>query len=84
MDKITPIGKSNGKKKTWEKREESEDGSYKEIKVEEVSNGFIKTITEHYRKGEEWEWETIKSIHTENPMEERSLADKLESFLKNE
>ena len=69
-------------KKSWEKRENFEDGSYNEVRVRQVDNGFIKSVTKHYKEGDEWEYETKETIHTENPMEEKSLADKLESFLK--
>lgn len=84
MDKeiaLTPKGMSKKGKKSWEKRENYEDGSYKEIRVEEVDNGFIKCVTEHYKEGDSWEYETKKTIHFENPMEEKSLAEKLEMFV---
>jgi hypothetical protein len=83
MDKIAiaiPSNMSKGKK-SWEKRENFEDGSYKEIRVEEVDNGFIKSVTRHYKENGEWEYETKRTIHTENPMEEKSLADKLQEYL---
>ena len=71
-------------KKSWEKRVNYEDGSFEEIRVEEVDNGFIKCVTKHYKEGDEWEYETTKTIHDENPMDEKSLVEKLEAFLKNE
>lgn len=79
MDNMPINPKSSSKKTTWEKREEFEDGGYREIKVEEVSNGFIKCVTTYNDKGG---YKTVKSIHEDNPMEEKSLVDKLEEFLK--
>jgi hypothetical protein len=67
--------------KSWEKRVNNEDGSYEEIRVEKVDNGYIKCVTKHYKEGDEWEYETSKTIHQENPMEESTLADKLAKFL---
>jgi len=71
----------NKSKTTWEKRVENADGSYEETCVEQVSNGFIKTVRK-VESGEDYKCDVVKSIHTENPMEDMSLADKLERFLK--
>ena len=83
MDKqaLTPTGMSSKGKKSWEKRENFEDGSYNEVRVREVDNGFIKSVTKHYKEDNEWEYETKETIHFENPMEEKSLADKLQKFI---
>jgi len=78
---LTPISMGT-KTKSWEKREKFEDGSYNEVRVREVSNGFIKTVTKHYKEDDDWKYEIVESIHTDNPMEEKSLADKLHSVLK--
>jgi hypothetical protein len=69
--------------KTTTKRVDNPDGSYEEIRVEEVIGGFIKTVTKHFKEDEEWKWEDEKSVHMENPLEEKDLASKLEEFLKN-
>ena len=69
-------------KKSWEKRENFEDGSYNEIRVREVENGFIKTVTKHYKKDDDWQYDTTETVHFENPMEEKTLADKLQEALK--
>lgn len=66
---------------TWEKREEYDDGSYKTIRVEKVSNGFIKCETS-YKSDSEDGYKTEKSIHEENPLEnEMSIIDKLKAYL---
>jgi len=75
----SPKGKS---KTTWQKRTKNEDGSSIEEVVEEVSNGFIKTVTTSGKKNEEYYHDIVKSIHKDNPMEELSVMDKLERFLK--
>jgi len=69
-------------KTTWKKREDHKDGSYTETCVEKVSNGYIKTVTNCVKKDGSWSHDVVKSIHEENPMEEKSILDKLESFLK--
>ena len=83
MDKLEESNTSTEKRTTWEKREEFEDGSYCEEKVEKVSNGYIRTKTTHYKKGEEWKYDCVKSIHEDNPMEDKSVVDKLREALKN-
>lgn len=84
MDKIATSNSMKRKgKKSWSKRVDHGDGTYDEIRVEEVDNGFIKCTTKHYKDSEgEWQWDETKTIHNENPMEEKSLADKLEAFIK--
>jgi|TARA_R110002012_G_scaffold191024_1_gene358710 hypothetical protein len=87
MDKmLLKLGKMGGYKakgkKSWEKRENFEDGSYKEIVVREVDNGFIKSVVHCYEKDDEWIHDKTETIHKDNPMEDKSLADKLETFLK--
>jgi hypothetical protein len=73
-----------GKQTSWEKREEFDDGSYNQIRVKAVKNGFIKSVTKHYKKGDDWKYDTEETIHDENPMEEKSLAEKLEDYLKDD
>lgn len=61
-----------------------EDGSYDEIRVEKVEGGYIKTVCKHYKddKGQ-WQYETDKSVHTEDPMEDNmSLVEKLKEAMK--
>lgn len=68
--------------KVTTKRHEYEDGSYEEISVEEVEGGFIKTVSKHYKDDkDEWQWDTNKSVHKENPLDESGLADKLAEYL---
>jgi|TARA_R100001443_G_scaffold116590_1_gene137456 hypothetical protein len=87
MDKmLLKLGKMHGYKmkgnKSWEKRENFEDGSYKEVVVREVENGYIKCVTHFYEKDGEFIHDKVETIHKDNPMEDKSLADKLETFLK--
>ena len=86
MDSIIAKEINNMKKntKTVTKRVDNADGSYEETRIEQVSNGYIKTVTKHFKEGEDWKWEDVKSIHKEDPSEDLSLADKLEKFLKGE
>jgi hypothetical protein len=64
-----------------------EDGSSEEVCVEQVEGGFIKTITTRKKdKDGCWKYETDKSVHTEDPMQDNSsegIATRLESILKN-
>ena len=84
MDDMIDMEESSEKgMKSWSKTVNYDDGSYKEVRVKQVDNGFIKTVTKHYKEGDKWEYDTKETIHDENPMDEKSLADKLESFLKN-
>lgn len=82
MDDYMKMPEKEGKA-IWTKKEESEDGSWVETKVEKVSNGYIKCVTTCCKKEGSWDYDTVKSIHEDNPMEEKSLVDKLEAFLKN-
>ena len=68
--------------KRWTKEEPLPNGGSKRTEVEEVSNGFIKTTTIEGEVDGEYKYECIKSIHEENPMEEKTLVDKLEEFIK--
>jgi hypothetical protein len=69
---------------TWEKREEFEDGSSNSIRVEAVDGGFIKNESRRFKKENgEWEYKDTKSIHTSNPLKEKSLVDKLADYVKN-
>lgn len=64
--------------KTVTKRTENKDGSSETITVEEVEGGFIKTTSCRYKDKEgEWQYSDKKSVHMENPLEEKSLIDKL-------
>ena len=65
-------------KTTYTERKDYDDGSFDEIEVEEVEGGFIQTISRHFKKGDSWEYETKKSVHTSNPLKKKSLADKLD------
>lgn len=81
MDDYMEMPDKEGKT-VWTKKEESKDGSWVETKVEKVSNGYIKCVTTCCKKEGMWDHSTVKSIHEDNPMEEKSLVDKLEAFLK--
>ena len=78
------IGTGNGSKAktTWEKRVDNPDGSSVSTRVEKVSNGYIKTIVTNSKVDDKWKHDTVKSIHNENPMEEKTLVDKLADYLK--
>ena len=67
---------------TWEKREEYKDGSSNSIRVEAVDGGFIKNESRRFKKENgEWEYKDSKSIHTSNPLKEKSLVEKLQDFV---
>jgi hypothetical protein len=75
------------------KRTEKEDGSYEEIRVEQVDGGFIKSVSTRSKDGNgDWKYENNKSVHSKNPFDdddkeeskEKSLAEKLEAFIKND
>lgn len=76
---INPSEKSEGKETTTvTKRVEHSDGSYDEVRVEEVEGGFIQYTTRHFKDAKgDWQWKDSKSVHTENPLEKKSLVDKL-------
>jgi len=67
---------------TWTKKIELEDGGYICTKVEKVSNGYIKCIDKSMKDGDSWKYESTKSIHEDNPMEEKSIVEKLAAYLK--
>jgi hypothetical protein len=69
--------------KTTTKRVDNADGSYEETRVEEVIGGFIKTFCKYYKEDDCWEREEEKSVHMENPFEEKSIVDKLSEILNN-
>lgn len=73
----------NSKKdyKRWLKRTETE--SKKEtIEVEQVENGYIKTVSINIKSEDGWKYTSKKYISTDNPMEEKPLIDKLSETLK--
>lgn len=84
------IEESNGSSKEIEKtvkisRKEFEDGSYEEIRVEEVEGGYIKTVCTKTKENGEWKYEDKKSVTTEDPMMDKSsegIAGRLEAALK--
>ena len=84
MDEIEVMDDSTGSSKEVEKtvrtkRKEFEDGSYEEIRVEDVEGGFIKTVCTRKYKDE-------KSVSTEDPLKDGSsegIASRLASVLKN-
>ena len=68
--------------KRWSKGNES-DTKRECIDVEQVENGYIKTVSLEIKDEKEgWIYTTKKYISKENPMEEKSLIDKLEEILK--
>jgi hypothetical protein len=49
MDDMIDMEESSEKgMKSWSKTVNYEDGGYKEIRVKQVDNGFIKTVTKNY------------------------------------
>ena len=81
MDEFTEEEDSKGAV-TWTKKVELEDGGYVMTKVEKVSNGYIKCVDKSIKKDDEWSHDSVKSIHEDNPMEEKSIMEKLASYLK--
>ncbi|QDP66167.1 MAG: hypothetical protein GOVbin3661_83 [Prokaryotic dsDNA virus sp.] len=67
---------------TWTKEVKLDDGGYIRTKVEEVSNGFLKCVDKNTKEGDKWTFETVKSIHSDNPLKEKSLVEKLAEALK--
>ena len=68
--------------KKWSKEEPLKSGEgLKRTCVEQVSNGFIKTVTIEGEVDGKWKYECTKSIHEENPFDEMSIADKLQAYL---
>ena len=67
-------------------RKEFEDGGYKEVRVEEVDGGFIKTVCTRKKVDGEWTYKDEKSVTTEDPLRDNSsegIAGRLEKVLKN-
>jgi hypothetical protein len=91
MDEIKVMDDSKGSSKEVEKtvrtkRKEFEDGSYEEIRVEDVEGGFIKTVCTRKKVEGEWEYKDEKSVSTEDPLKDGSsegIASRLASVLKN-
>tara|TARA_R100001530_G_scaffold127300_1_gene96475 strand:- start:128 stop:376 length:249 start_codon:yes stop_codon:yes gene_type:complete len=67
---------------TWTKEVKLENGGYIRTKVEEVSNGFIKCVDKNTKEGDKWIFDSVKSIHSDNPLKEKSLVEKLAEALK--
>jgi len=77
--------KSGIESKMTTKRIENEDGSSIETRVEEVKGGFIKTVSKRFKDAEgEWKYSDEKSVSTSNPLEEKSMAEKLEEYMEND
>lgn len=91
MDEIEVMDDSTGSSKEVEttvrtKRKEFEDGSYEEIRVEDVEGGFIKTVCTRKKVDGEWIYKDDKSVSTEDPLKDGSsegIASRLASVLKN-
>jgi hypothetical protein len=83
--KETPDSNKEVESETKCIKKEFADGSYEEVKVEKVEGGYIKTVCKRFKDSEGcWKYTDEKSIHTEDPLEEKSsIADRLESVLKN-
>lgn len=83
MGELSLNNTSMKERKRWVKEEPLESGKgTKRIEVEEVSNGFIKTETiEGEDSKGEYKYECVKSIHEDNPIEEKSLLEKLRSVI---
>ena len=85
-NKLTPTPMKSGiESKMTTKRIENEDGSSIETRVEEVKGGFIKTVSQRFKDAEgEWKYSDEKSVSTSNPLEEKSMAEKLEEYMEND
>jgi len=73
---------SEGGSVVWTKKVELEDGTSIMTKVEKVENGYIKCVDKSIKKEDGWKFESKKTIHTENPLQEKSLIQKLAEALK--
>ena len=64
-------------------KKEFADGSYEEVRVEKVEGGYIKTVCKRFKDSEGcWQYTDEKSVHTEDPLEEKSsLAERLEKVI---
>jgi predicted transcriptional regulator len=88
MDEAIKVsGLSNGvDSKVKTNRTEYADGSYEEIRVEEVEGGFIKTVCTRKKDGDDWKYEDKKSVHTEDPLLDKTasgIASRLEKIMQN-
>ena len=80
--KLTTMESSNCEKQIRTTRNEYSDGSYEEITVEKVEGGYIKTVCKNWKDGEEWKYDTKKSVSVEDPMKEKtSLIEKLAKIM---
>jgi len=78
MDKEVNAMSENMENKRWSEEKPAENGNGTvRVEVEQVSNGFIKTVTTDGDEG----YEYVKSIHEDNPMEEVALVDKLKRVI---
>ena len=73
---------SEGGSVVWTKKVELEDGTSIMTKVEKVENGYIKCVDKSIKEEDGWKFESKKTIHTENPLQEKSLIQKLAEALK--
>lgn len=83
MDEIKQLPMESGiETKVTTKRVENEDGSSLETRVEEVTGGFIKTVSKRYKDSSgDWQYSDERSVSLTNPLEEKSMAEKLEDFM---
>ena len=73
---------SEGGSVVWTKKVELEDGTSIMTKVEKVENGYVKSVDKSIKDKDGWKFENKKTIHTENPLQEKSLIEKLAEALK--
>jgi hypothetical protein len=80
-------GMDKQKSKETITREKFEDGSSLETRIEEVKGGWIITKEKNYKDSKgEWQYETEKSVTTEDPNLDKTsagIANRLESIFKN-
>ena len=82
MDKPIALNIMEGKSKTVIERTEEEDGSSVETRVEEVTGGFIKTVETRSKNADgDWDYKTEKSVSTSNPLDKKTMAEKLEESI---
>lgn len=76
-NKVTAISE-NMENKRWSEEKPAENGKGTvRVEVEQVSNGFIKTVSSESEEG----YDSVRSIHEDNPMEEVALVDKLKRVI---
>ncbi len=83
---VASTSNSGVESKVRTNRTEYADGSYEEIRVEEVEGGFIKTICTRKKDGDDWKYEDKKSVHFEDPLLDKTaagIASRLEQIMKN-